>query len=78
MPIWVSPDLYGMFSIGTNRAALAGLTCRPTSETVFDSWAWLQSGGQTEISGSKFDLYLITRDSKFVKPKPMIKISAMK
>lgn len=49
MPIWLSPDYYGMFSIDTSRAAKRSLTCRPITETVSDTWAWLQSGGQAKL-----------------------------
>lgn len=53
MPIWVSPDYYGMFNIETSRAATAGLNCRSITETVADTWAWLQSEGQVQIPAGK-------------------------
>lgn len=49
MPLWISPDYYGMFSIETSRAAKAGLKCRPIAETISDTWDWLQSGDQVQI-----------------------------
>jgi len=49
MPIWVDPDLYGIHGIDTSKAASAGLTCRPIIETVVDTWAWMQSGGQPRV-----------------------------
>lgn len=49
MPIWVDPELHGMHSFDTSRAAKAGLTCRPITETVADTWAWLQGGGQPQM-----------------------------
>ena len=49
MPIWVDPESQGIHSFDTSRAARAGLTCRPIIETVADTWAWLQHGGQTQI-----------------------------
>ena len=49
MPLWITPDYYGLFRIDTSRAAKAGLICRPISETVFDTWDWLQSETQIQI-----------------------------
>ena len=49
MPIWVDPASHGIHSFDTRRAARSGLTCRPIIETVVDTWAWLQDGGQTQI-----------------------------
>jgi hypothetical protein len=31
--------------VGTERAQAAGLRCRPTAQTVADTWAWLRDGG---------------------------------
>lgn len=53
MPIWLEPGSHGMYSIDTSCAARAGLTCRPISETVADTWAWLQSGGQTRLPAGR-------------------------
>ena len=50
MPIWVSPELYGMFNINTNRAATAGLACRPLIDTVVDTWQVMQSEKQPKLN----------------------------
>lgn len=49
LPIWVDPDSHGIHSFDTSRAARAGLICRPIAETVADTWAWMQSGGQAQV-----------------------------
>jgi 2'-hydroxyisoflavone reductase len=49
MPIWLDPASHGIHSFNTSRAARSGLTCRPITETVADTWAWLQEVGQTQI-----------------------------
>ena len=46
MPIWVSPELYGMFNINTDRAASIGLYCRPLIDTVADTWNVMQNENQ--------------------------------
>lgn len=45
MPLWVAPDYSGMFKIDTSRAAVSGLVCRPSRETVADTWDWMQNEG---------------------------------
>ncbi|MDP1712659.1 MAG: NAD-dependent epimerase/dehydratase family protein [Candidatus Nanopelagicaceae bacterium] len=50
MPIWVSPELYGIFAIDTGNAAAAGLHCRPLIETVADTWATMQEGSPPELN----------------------------
>ena len=50
LPIWVPPDseLHAALHRGDVSKALgAGLRCRPATETVHDTWAWLQSIGGT-------------------------------
>jgi len=49
MPIWVDSTLRGIHSFDTSKAADAGLTCRPIAETISDTWAWLQTGGQPQM-----------------------------
>lgn len=39
VPLWRTPP--GTWSVDSNRAAGAGLSCRPLRETVVDTWAWL-------------------------------------
>lgn len=43
LPIWVDPSYEGMFGFDTSLAAKEGLTCRPLSETIADTWNWLKS-----------------------------------
>lgn len=47
LPVWVPPgDLHdSLHGSDTSRAAAAGLTCRPVTHTVADTWAWMQSLG---------------------------------
>jgi nucleoside-diphosphate-sugar epimerase len=44
LPMWrVAP---GTWAIDTTHAEDAGLACRPLLDTVADTWAWLQAGGE--------------------------------
>jgi 2'-hydroxyisoflavone reductase len=45
LPIWIPPgeEHDGMHRADVSKALAAGLLCRPTTETVADTWAWLQS-----------------------------------
>jgi 2'-hydroxyisoflavone reductase len=47
LPLWLPPgaDFDSAYGLDTRRAAVAGLTCRPMTETVADTWAWMQAGG---------------------------------
>jgi 2'-hydroxyisoflavone reductase len=47
LPCWLPPggDYEGMHRGDVSRALDAGLSVRPARETVFDTWAWLQSIG---------------------------------
>ncbi|MFJ7909460.1 NAD-dependent epimerase/dehydratase family protein [Kitasatospora sp. NPDC096204] len=47
LPIWLAPgELYDFLHTGSVERALgAGLRCRPVTETVEDTWAWLRSIG---------------------------------
>jgi 2'-hydroxyisoflavone reductase len=49
LPIWLPPDheFEGLHGADVERAHAAGLRCRPVSETVADTWAWMQSLGDT-------------------------------
>ena len=49
IPIWVDPASRGIHSFDTRRAAHAGLSCRPILETVADTWACMQHGGQSQL-----------------------------
>ncbi|AYV32885.1 NAD dependent epimerase/dehydratase family protein (plasmid) [Streptomyces sp. ADI95-16] len=43
LPLWRTHA--GVWKIDSTRAQAAGLVCRPLSETVVDTWAWLRGGG---------------------------------
>jgi nucleoside-diphosphate-sugar epimerase len=45
LPIWLPPgeDHDGLYGGDVSKALRAGLRCRPITETVADTWAWLQS-----------------------------------
>jgi 2'-hydroxyisoflavone reductase len=40
LPLWVPPDMAGLLTVDCTRALAAGLTFRPTSETVQDTLDW--------------------------------------
>ncbi|MEW2165068.1 NAD-dependent epimerase/dehydratase family protein [Streptomyces sp. NPDC007084] len=44
LPLWRTHA--GVWSVDPSRAVAAGLRCRPLSETVEDTWNWLQEGGR--------------------------------
>ncbi|WP_428934445.1 NAD-dependent epimerase/dehydratase family protein [Streptomyces sp. ACT015] len=46
LPVWVAPgsaEHDALHSADVSRAVAAGLVCRPVTETVADTWAWLRS-----------------------------------
>jgi 2'-hydroxyisoflavone reductase len=45
LPIWLplGHEYEGLHGADVERAHAAGLCCRPVSETVADTWAWMQS-----------------------------------
>jgi nucleoside-diphosphate-sugar epimerase len=48
LPVWVPPgsDMHdALHSADVSRAVATGLSCRPVTETVADTWNWLQSIG---------------------------------
>ncbi|MFB7473402.1 NAD-dependent epimerase/dehydratase family protein [Kitasatospora sp. NPDC056184] len=47
LPFWVPPGEFHatMHGASVGKAVAAGLRCRPTAETVADTWAWLRSIG---------------------------------
>ncbi|HZI95905.1 MAG TPA: NAD-dependent epimerase/dehydratase family protein [Actinomycetales bacterium] len=47
LPCWVPErgEFAGFLEVDTSRAAATGLTCRPVSDTVLDTWRWLQREG---------------------------------
>lgn len=48
LPGWIplEPDLAGLIWTNVDRAAATGPRCRPLSETVADTWAWLVATGK--------------------------------
>jgi len=44
VPIWRTAP--GTWAIDAAQARAAGLDCRPLTETIADTWAWLASGGR--------------------------------
>jgi nucleoside-diphosphate-sugar epimerase len=50
LPLWLPEAGFpGTWDVGTDRAAAAGLRCRPIAETVADVWTWLGEGGESEL-----------------------------
>ncbi|ELS52724.1 SDR family oxidoreductase [Streptomyces viridochromogenes] len=50
LPVWVPPgsDMHdALHSADVSRAVATGLRCRPVTETVVDTWRWLQDIGGT-------------------------------
>jgi len=45
MPLWRT--MPGTWQVDASEAAAAGLTCRPLTETVRDTWAWMVETGAT-------------------------------
>ena len=47
LPIWVPPDDegFGLHAGDVTAVYRAGMVCRPVTETVADTWAWLQAEG---------------------------------
>ena len=41
LPLWRTHE--GVWRVDAGRAVRAGLTCRPLSETIVDTWRWMQS-----------------------------------
>ena len=47
LPLWL-PEGFA-WQVGTDRAQVAGLRCRPIADTVADIAAWLRAGGEQEL-----------------------------
>jgi 2'-hydroxyisoflavone reductase len=47
LPLWApeQPGFAHVWKVSTAKAEAAGLRCRPVTETVRDTWAWLRDGG---------------------------------
>ncbi|HEY1641188.1 MAG TPA: NAD-dependent epimerase/dehydratase family protein [Streptosporangiaceae bacterium] len=51
LPVWTPPDgeVAALHDGNVDRVYAAGLTCRPVTETVADTWAWLQAEGDPPV-----------------------------
>jgi len=58
LPIWVPPDGDGASLHDGDVSAIyaTGLVCRPVTETVADTWAWLQAEGDPPVGRIKHGL----------------------
>ncbi len=47
LPLWApdTPEFAGVWATDSSAALRAGLTCRPVTESVRDTWAWLRERG---------------------------------
>jgi 2'-hydroxyisoflavone reductase len=52
LPIWVPPShpLRPLHETNTDRAAAAGLRCRPIEQTVVDTWQWMRTTDDLEVT----------------------------
>jgi 2'-hydroxyisoflavone reductase len=48
LPLWAPerPEFAHVWQVPTAKAEAAGLRCRPVTETVRDTWAWVRAGGR--------------------------------
>jgi 2'-hydroxyisoflavone reductase len=48
LPLWMlrTPDLPHVWDVDSSAAYAAGLRCRPVTDTVRDTWAWLRADGR--------------------------------
>ena len=56
LPVWLPPgELYdSLHRADVSKAVAAGLRCRPVTETVADTWAWLRElGGQAPVRSDR-------------------------
>ncbi len=55
LPIWAPPggELAGLHTGDVSAACAAGLRCRPVTETVTDTWRWLQDEGYPEAPAGR-------------------------
>jgi nucleoside-diphosphate-sugar epimerase len=55
LPIWVPPtgELAALHDGNVEAAHAAGLRCRPTPETVEDTWSWIQAEGYPDSSRTR-------------------------
>lgn len=63
LPLWRTHA--GVWKIDSTRAQAAGLVCRPLSETVTDTWAWLSDGG-TPVQHPRWAEHGITQEKEAV------------
>ncbi|MGW4225847.1 NAD-dependent epimerase/dehydratase family protein [Streptomyces bauhiniae] len=60
LPFWATeqPAMAGAWAASPDRAVAAGLRCRPLSETVTDTWAWLRERGPSDTPYRQGDIPL--------------------
>jgi nucleoside-diphosphate-sugar epimerase len=54
LPMWIpesDPEDAGMMESDASRVEQAGLRCRPVTETVADTWSWLEREPMTDFRG---------------------------
>jgi hypothetical protein len=53
VPIWVPPGhrFRALHQTNTDKAAAAGLRCRPIEQTVTDTWRWMRATGRLDTTG---------------------------
>jgi nucleoside-diphosphate-sugar epimerase len=52
LPLWIPnvPDTAGFWAVSGASAKAAGLRTRPFEESVRDTWEWLRSGGEVQVT----------------------------
>jgi len=55
LPVWTPPEgeTAALHDGNVDRVYAAGLTCRPVTETVADTWAWLQAEGDPPVRSGR-------------------------
>jgi 2'-hydroxyisoflavone reductase len=55
LPVWLPPEgeAAGLHAGDVSKVFAAGLTCRPVTETVADTWAWLQAEGDPPVRSGR-------------------------
>ncbi len=55
LPIWIPPGhpFRPLHETNTDRAAAAGLRCRPIEQTVADTWQWMRATGVSDVPGAR-------------------------
>jgi nucleoside-diphosphate-sugar epimerase len=55
LPVWLPPEgeAAGLHTGDVSKVFAAGLTCRPVTETIADTWAWLQAEGDPPVRSGR-------------------------